>query len=98
MSRLNFTVDRRSSDHGDRWRDNSICRDMDGELFFPVGTGPSARNQTEQAKAVCRRCPVQLACLNWALESGEQFGVAGGMSEDERQALLRRGIRSVATA
>ena len=30
------------------------------------------------------------ACLRWALESGQEAGVWGGMSEDERRALKRR--------
>jgi WhiB family redox-sensing transcriptional regulator len=31
-------------------------------------------------------------CLKWALESGQDAGVWGGASEDERRALKRRGI------
>ncbi|MEV2239477.1 WhiB family transcriptional regulator [Micromonospora sp. NPDC049891] len=98
MSRLNFTVDRRSSDHGDQWRNQAVCRDYDPETWFPVGTSGPALAQTEAAKAVCRRCPVRTECLNWALESGQRHGVAGGMTEQEREALIRRGIRQVTAA
>jgi WhiB family redox-sensing transcriptional regulator len=49
--------------------------------------------QIEQAKAVCRRCPVSQQCLAWALESGQDAGVWGGLSEDERRALKRRNAR-----
>lgn len=65
------------------------CRDEDPELFFPVGTTGPALLQIEQAKAICRRCPVINECLSWALEN-QEFGVAGGMSEDERRAHKRR--------
>ncbi len=72
------------------WRHQAICRDEDPELFFPVGTTGPALLQVAEAKAVCRRCPVASSCLQWALESGQDAGVWGGMSEDERRALKRR--------
>ena len=34
------------------------------------------------------------ACLAWALESGQDAGVWGGLSEDERRALKRRAARN----
>lgn len=73
------------------WRHDAICRGEDPELFFPVGTSGPALLQTEQAKAVCCRCPVTEECLAWAFESGQDAGVWGGMSEDERRAVRRRG-------
>ena len=30
-------------------------------------------------------------CLSWALETGQDAGVWGGMSEEERRAVKRRG-------
>jgi WhiB family redox-sensing transcriptional regulator len=48
----------------------------------------------EQAKAVCHRCPVVQSCLDWALRSGQDSGVWGGLSEDERRALKRRQART----
>ncbi|MCZ9346675.1 WhiB family transcriptional regulator, partial [Streptomyces sp. TRM76130] len=56
----------------------------------PVGTSGPALLQTEQAKAVCRRCPVRERCLEWALDSGQSIGVWGGTDENERRALKRR--------
>jgi WhiB family redox-sensing transcriptional regulator len=38
------------------------------------------------------------SCLQWALESGQDAGVWGGMSEDERRAQKRRGARIRARA
>lgn len=73
------------------WRHHSVCRDEDPELFFPVGTSGPALLQIEQAKKVCGRCPVSSECLNWALETGEDTGVWGGMSEEERRAVKRHG-------
>lgn len=70
--------------------DNDLpCRREDPELFFPVGAGAPAARQIEAAKAVCRRCPVTAQCLAYALD-GQDYGVWGGHSEQERRAFTRR--------
>ena len=76
------------------WRRHSLCRDTDPDLFFPVGTTGAALIQIEEAKAVGRTCPVIDTCLKWALETGQDAGVWGGLSEDERRALKRRNARA----
>src|SRR5215212_112444 len=76
------------------WRHRAACLDEDPELFFPIGNTGPALLQIEEAKAVCRRCPVMDTCLKWALESGQDAGVWGGLSEDERRALKRRNARA----
>lgn len=79
-------------------RPRPACAGEDPELFFPVGdTGP-ALLQIEEAKTVCRRCPLIESCLQGALERGEQAGVWGGLSEHERRALKRRAARKRAAA
>lgn len=80
------------------WRHNAACRDVDPELFFPIGNTGPALLQIEEAKSVCRRCPVREPCLHWAIESGQDAGVWGGTSEDERRALKRRMLRTRARA
>ncbi len=76
------------------WRHKSACRDEDPELFFPIGTTGPALMQIEDAKSVCRRCDVVEQCLTWAIDNGQDAGVWGGMSEDERRALKRRRARA----
>ena len=76
------------------WRDRAACLDEDPELFFPIGNTGPAILQIEQAKAVCRRCEVVDTCLKWAIETGQDSGVWGGLSEDERRALKRRNARA----
>lgn len=71
------------------WRHRAACADEDPELFFPVGTSGPALLQIEEAKRVCRRCPVRVTCLEWAVAAGEDHGVLGGMSEDDRRAMKR---------
>ncbi|MFE3685390.1 WhiB family transcriptional regulator [Streptomyces sp. NPDC059095] len=75
------------------WRHNAVCREEDPELFFPIGNTGPALLQIEEAKAVCRRCPVMEHCLKWALESGQDDGVWGGLSEEERRSMKRRAAR-----
>jgi WhiB family redox-sensing transcriptional regulator len=79
-------------------RPRALCADEDPELFFPIGdTGP-ALLQEEEAKAVCRRCPLMETCLQGALERGENYGVFGGLSATERRSLKRRAARQRAAA
>jgi WhiB family transcriptional regulator, redox-sensing transcriptional regulator len=73
------------------WRDEAACRDADPELFFPDADNRYARAQVKTAKLICRGCPVSATCLSWALASGQQVGIWGGLTEDERQRLHRRG-------
>lgn len=72
------------------WRRYAACLNVDPELFFPVGKAAPARQQIEEAKAVCHRCPVRESCLDWALTAGQDQGVWGGLSEDERRRTRRR--------
>ena len=76
------------------WRAKAACRDKDPELFFPVGNTGAAYQQIEEAKAVCRTCKVIDACLKCALDTNQDYGVWGGLSEDERRALKRRAMRA----
>jgi len=80
------------------WRNRAACVDESPELFFPIGNTSPAFLQIEEAKAVCRRCEVVEACLIWAFESGQDAGVWGGLSEDERHAVKRRHARAQGAA
>ncbi len=79
------------------WVHRARCRDEDPELFFPIGnTGPAAL-QIDVAKAICVVCEVRQECLEWAIATGQDAGVWGGLSEDERRA-VRRARKRQATA
>ncbi len=72
------------------WQLLGACRREDTDLFFhPEGErGPSRANREAAAKAVCASCPVRLTCRAHALASHEPYGVWGGLSEHEREAIL----------
>lgn len=58
----------------DRLMDTLLpCRTHDPELWFAEHT-----TQVEQAKALCRTCPLIDGCLAGALERQEPWGVWGG--------------------
>ena len=76
------------------WRHRAACLTEDPELFFPIGNSGPAIAQVEQAKRVCNRCAVQDICLQWALDTGQDAGVWGGLSEEERRSLKRRTARA----
>ncbi|MFD7612012.1 WhiB family transcriptional regulator [Streptomyces sp. NPDC059828] len=82
----------------ENWRHDAACLDEDPDLFFPIGNSGPALLQAEEAKTVCRGCPVREECLAWAMEYGQDSGVWGGLTEDERRALKRRMARQKSRA
>jgi WhiB family redox-sensing transcriptional regulator len=72
------------------WRRTAACRDVDPEVFFPVGSTGPAIQQIADAKDICRGCPVRLVCLQYALANHHDDGVWGGYDEGERRELRRR--------
>jgi WhiB family redox-sensing transcriptional regulator len=72
------------------WRHRAACRDADPEIFFPVAeSGPALARAQAEALDYCAVCPVRAECLAYALDSGEEFGVWGGMTAEQRRDLLR---------
>ncbi|MEU6387967.1 WhiB family transcriptional regulator [Streptomyces sp. NPDC046939] len=79
--------------YGTGWRESAACRGLDPDLFFPIGNNTSFAFlvQTEEAKEVCRTCPVVRPCLRWAMNAGAVEGIWGGTTETERRAVRQRG-------
>ncbi|GAA4085641.1 WhiB family transcriptional regulator [Nonomuraea sp. NPDC050663] len=67
------------------WVRRAACLDHDPDLFFPISFVGLSRAQVDRAKAVCGSCPVRQACLTYALDTGQQHGVWGGLEPDERR-------------
>ncbi|GAB2719148.1 WhiB family transcriptional regulator [Kitasatospora kifunensis] len=86
-------------EHHWSWQLRAACRDADSGLFFhPSGErGPAHDERDAQAKTVCARCPVRAACLEYALDARERYGVWGGLTAEERRRAVvsrrRRGRR-----
>lgn len=94
FSRREFEHAKRNEENNMDWRERAACLQADPELFFPVGNTGPALEQIERAKAVCARCPVTEMCLQYAMDTGQDSGVWGGLSEDERRTLKRRAARA----
>ncbi|MFF4735310.1 WhiB family transcriptional regulator [Streptomyces sp. NPDC001262] len=67
--------------------DRAACAGTNPELFFD--NHPCA---VDAAKEICRSCPVRKACRARALANGEEHGVFGGLTADERAARRRKGL------
>lgn len=71
------------------WRDDALCTQVDGDIFYPEAGGIPAIGP----KDVCARCPVQAACLEYALEHETRghgaWGIWAGLTVKERLDLLR---------
>lgn len=66
------------------WQTEALCAQTDPEAFFPEKGG-----STREAKRICDGCEVRSACLEYALQNDERFGIWGGLSERERRKLRR---------
>lgn len=69
------------------WTEEALCSQTDPDAFFPE------RGATNQdAKRVCRACPVRTECLSFAFANDEHWGIWGGLSERERRRLSKRAV------
>lgn len=72
------------------WLATAPCK-AEPDAMFPGSYAPDV----EYAKGFCRRCPAVERCLQWALDTGEEYGVWGGLSEAERRTIQRRAARPI---
>jgi WhiB family redox-sensing transcriptional regulator len=65
------------------WMRDALCAEVDSEIFYPEKGG-----STREAKSICAECLVRAECLDYALATGQRFGIWGMRSERERRRLL----------
>lgn len=70
-----------------KWMERALCKGADPELFFPE---QGEDGKTAMALRICRRCPVRVNCLIWALRTGQDYGIYGGKTPRQRKWLLRK--------
>lgn len=80
------------------WRDDAVCRDTDPALFFPVGTTGNALTQIGHAKRTCDDCIVAQECLDFALDTNQDSGIWGGLTEEERRVIRRKRVAAARAA
>lgn len=71
---------------------HGACVGEDPELFFD-----GHPKSIEEAKGVCRRCPLVGTCLEYAMQANH-VGVWGGTDDDERRNIRRRAARAARAA
>jgi WhiB family redox-sensing transcriptional regulator len=77
------------------WRAEAACIDAPQYLFFPgsEASRPGGSNLSDEdvkaARGYCQTCPVQPQCLQFALETKQDWGIWGGATVAERRKLLR---------
>ncbi|KGN31138.1 transcriptional regulator [Knoellia sinensis KCTC 19936] len=72
------------------WRLRGSCVQHDVRLWFTERTKPSHR-----VLAMCRGCPVRGLCLASSIAYAEEFGVWGGYTAPQREAMIltaRQGV------
>ena len=71
------------------WQFAGACADADPSVFFhPDGErGPLRRRRDARALAMCAVCSVVPDCRAHALSVREPYGVWGGLSEHDREAI-----------
>jgi WhiB family transcriptional regulator, redox-sensing transcriptional regulator len=72
------------------WIDKAACAGLDVDAFYREYPGG-----VEIARKVCAVCPVQQDCLDYAIESGEEYGIWGGMNRAERNKVATRRLHLV---
>lgn len=62
------------------WK-QAACTGMSRDLFFPN----DFELPDERAVRTCRRCLIREDCATYAIEKHEEFGIWGGLTEEQRQ-------------
>ncbi|MEV1242160.1 WhiB family transcriptional regulator [Nonomuraea sp. NPDC049750] len=70
------------------WSHKAACLVEDPELFFPISPEGLGHAEAERAKVICRDCPVREPCLDYALSTGQAYGVWGGTDPSQRREII----------
>lgn len=70
------------------WMDNAACAEVGTDLFFPT---KEDRASSKLARTICASCPVATQCLDYAVRTGINHGIFGGVTESAR-AKTRRAV------
>lgn len=69
----------------------ALCAESDPDAWFDYKvSGGRVLERLETVKSICRQCPAQLECLDYAMQYTGLFGVWGGLDHIERERLQRK--------
>lgn len=84
----------------ENWRSDAKCKGMNTEMWFPPRDKDLYTDIANESKAVClgkdgkSPCKVRIDCLLYAHNNDEEYGIWGGLSRRERNALHRKAIKN----
>lgn len=74
------------------WVTSALCAQVgDPDMWFP---GPDEYIRSQQARAICHRCPARTECLTEALRHDHTYGIWGGLTAEQRRTLTRNRTRT----
>jgi Transcription factor WhiB len=91
------------------WTEDAECHNYPKRIFYPIiiddgvewiddGTIWEAFGDTssyyDEARQICSLCPVKTACLNYAMDNKERYGMWGGLTPIERRRIERTARRN----
>jgi len=65
------------------WMDEAYCADFPIEWWYPSENGGSTP-ENRDAISICKQCPVQTECLEFALATDDRYGIFGGTTPQQR--------------
>jgi WhiB family redox-sensing transcriptional regulator len=70
--------------------DDAACNGQETSIFFDHedSRGEKRAVLLNAARSICSDCSIQSGCLDFAVRSGQQFGVWGGLTAAERSELV----------
>ena len=67
------------------WQFRGSCLSHPAEVFFPEADSRRVRRRhEEEAKRICRDCPVMQKCRDHAVKTPERYGIWGATTARER--------------
>ena len=77
------------------WRDRAACKGLPAQWFFPEIGG---EKYFAKGKEICGICSVRTPCLELAkdfINSGDRYGLFGGLSPTDRKMARRKSVTQV---
>lgn len=71
------------------WRSSAACAGANPDTFFPIARSYRPADW-DTPRQVCGLCTVSDDCLTFAIDNRIDYGMWGGLDENERRALRRR--------
>jgi WhiB family transcriptional regulator, redox-sensing transcriptional regulator len=73
------------------WQEKALCRNTDPDLFFyaDLEKGEDKQKRIKAAIAICGNCPVIYQCRQFALDTKQDYGIWGGLTQEELAKLRR---------